>query len=313
LTLGNHTAARPHFELCVAGFRGLGLTEEEKHATAGLHACAAALDVTRPNVARIYDHLAGGKDNFEADRAAVQRIEQISPRTREAVRLNRAFLGRVVRYLVGEAGIRQFIDIGAGLPTQGNVHDIADTINPGTTIVYVDNDPVVVAHADALLTGRRTTAVIQGDLRRPDDILTNSRLQELIDFRRPVAVLLFAIMHFIPDEDNPAGLVARLTAPLTAGSYLAISHGSADDLDESTVAAARKVYSQTNAGLHLRSAAQVAEFFAGFEVIDPGVGWVTQWRPDNTGPKPTFAGDVVGGVAYKQPAHNYRPREADQP
>jgi DNA-binding SARP family transcriptional activator len=300
LRLGNHAAARPHFEQCITGFRSLGLAEEAESAAAALRAATAKLEVTRPNVARIYDYLLGGKENFEADRIATKQIEKTSPEIREAARTNRAFLGRVVRFLLAEAGIRQIIDIGTGLPTQGNVHDIANTIAPDTRIVYVDNDPEVVAHAGALLAGRRTTRVIEGDIRHPDDILADPRLRELIDFRRPAAMLIVGVLHFVSDEDDPTNLVARLTAPLAAGSYLAISHGTGDSLGAGVADAARKIYSRSNAGLFLRSAGEVAKMFAGFEILDPGIGLVKKWRPDDAEHSSSGPDDVIGGVAYKR-------------
>ena len=299
LTLAEHTAARPHLEQCVKAFRALGLADEEKHAAAGLSACIAELDVTRPNIARIYDYLLGGEDNFPADRSAGEQILQVSPGVRELVQNNRAFLGRVVRFLVAEMGIRQFIDIGTGLPTRENVHDITDTTAPDARIVYVDNDPEVVAHAAALLAGRHTTTAIEGDVRRPEAILADPRLHELIDFNRPAAVLLLMILHFVPDDANPAGLVQRLTAPLAPGSYLAISHSTPEGVDAEAAAAGRSVYKRSSAGLHLRSAAEVNSFFAGFQLVEPGLGWIRHWRPDGPGPTAVLPGDIVGGLAYK--------------
>src|SRR6266498_1582061 len=179
-------------------------------------------DVAHP--ARMYDYYLGGKDNFPADREAADQALAASPAVRDMARQNRAFLQRVVRFLARDAGIRQFIDIGAGLPTQGNVHEIAQAITPDARVVYVDNDPIVVVHSDALLAGHNTTA-IKADLREPNVILEHPEVREVIDLDQPVAVLLVAVLHFLQDADDPVGVVARLRDAMAAGSYLAISHG----------------------------------------------------------------------------------------
>ena len=177
-----------------------------------------------PNPARIYDYLLGGKDNFPADRQVAEQLLAIAPVARDVVEDNRAFLRRAVRVLTREAGIRQFIDLGSGLPTQGNVHEIAQAIAPDARVVYVDNDAMVVTHSRALLAGNNTVA-IQADLREPDRILGHPEVRELIDFHQPIALLLMAILHFIPDDEDPLGIVARFRDALPTGSYLAISHG----------------------------------------------------------------------------------------
>ncbi len=166
-----------------------------------------------PSTARIYDYLLGGKDNYPADRAAAAEIAQALPNVRTSFRWNRAFLGRAVRYLVTEQGIRQFIDVGTGLPTVGNVHEVAQEAAPGSNVVYVDNDPVVLAHGRHLLHGVGGTTILEHDLRLPEDILADPDLRALIDFEEPVAVLLVAILHFIPDADDPAGVIGKLMEP----------------------------------------------------------------------------------------------------
>src|SRR6201994_1928167 len=187
-----------------------------------------------PSTARIYDYLLGGKDNYPADRAAAAEIARALPNVRTSFRWNRAFLGRAVRYLATEQGIRQFIDVGTGLPTAGNVHEVAQEAAPGTRVVYVDNDPVVLAHGRHLLHGVPGTTIIEHDLRRTKDILDDPELRALIDFGTPVAVLLVAILHFIPDADDPAAVIKKLLAPFPSGSYLVISHGTADAVPGST-------------------------------------------------------------------------------
>jgi SAM-dependent methyltransferase len=185
------------------------------------------VDITKPSVARVYDCYLGGKDNFAVDRAVVENTRQVFPADWDAARGgldNRAFLRRVVRHLVIEGGIRQFIDFGSGLPTQGNVHEIAQDIAPQTRVVYVDNDPIVLVHARALLGNTETTQVITADLRRPAEVLDDIAGRDFVDLSRPIGLLLFAIVHHINDEDDPGGIAAQLRSAMVPGSYLAVSH-----------------------------------------------------------------------------------------
>ena len=231
-----------------------------------------------PSTARIYDYLLGGKDNYPADRAAATEIAQALPNVRTSFRWNRAFLGRAVRYLATEQGIRQFIDVGTGLPTAANVHEVAQEAAPGTRVVYVDNDPVVLAHGRHLLHGVPGTTIIEHDLRRTKDILDDPELRALIDFGAPVAVLLVAILHFIADADDPAAVVKNLLAPFPSGSYLVISHGTADAVPAVHDAAA--VYRQSTSSAHVRRRNQVERLINGLELVEPGIVWLPQWRPD---------------------------------
>jgi hypothetical protein len=214
-------------------------------------------------------------------------------------RQNRAFLRRAVRFLAAEAGIRQFLDIGTGLPTQGNVHEIAQSISPEATVVYVDNDPIVLAHSRALLDAPNTT-VVMGDLREPEAILEDGAVSKLIDFHRPMAVLLVAILHFIQDQDDPGAIVARLRDAMAPGSYLVISHGSTDmpearaDVAEQVVGA----YRRSAAPIALRQRDQIEGFFGDFELVAPGLEQVHLWRPD--GPVPSVSGGIYAGVARKR-------------
>jgi hypothetical protein len=264
---------------------------------------AVDLQTGQPHPARVYDYLLGGKDNFAADRAAAEAGLQANPNSRIPPRENRAFLGRAVRYLAGEAGISQFLDIGTGIPTSPNVHEIAQGIEPRARIVYVDNDPIVLAQARALLTtgpeGR--TAYIDADLRDIDAILGSADLQRTVDLSKPVGLLLIAVMHFIPDEDDPWTLAARLLAALPSGSYLALSHLTGD-FDPAAWAGVVAVYRRSGVTMQVRPKPDVERFFAGLDLIDPGVVSLPQWRPDprDVGRPPSDAAvSVYGGVARK--------------
>ena len=258
-----------------------------------------------PNPARIYDYLLGGKDNFPADREIAEQMLAIAPVAREVVEDNREFLRRAVEVLA-DAGARQFIDLGSGLPTQGNVHEIAQAAAPGSRVVYVDNDPMVVAHSRALLAGDNTVA-IEGDLRQPDKVLGHPEVRELIDFGQPVALLLLAILHFVPDDEDPFGIVARYRDALPAGSHLAISHGTRDipqrpDLSPEEMAdmgaKVEQLYQLTTASLVTRTRAEVERFFDGLELLEPGVVEIQRWRPD--GRTSLLPGGFYGGVARKR-------------
>jgi S-adenosyl methyltransferase len=261
------------------------------------------LQVDQPHPARVYDYLLGGKDNFAADRAAAEAGLQANPNSRIPPRENRAFLGRAVRYLAGEAGISQFLDIGTGIPTSPNVHEIAQEIEPRARIVYVDNDPIVLAQARALLTtgpqGR--TAYIDADLRDIDAILGSADLQRTLDLSQPVGLLLIAVMHFIPDEDDPWALAGRLLAALPSGSYLALSHLTGD-FDPAAWAGVVAVYRRSGVTMQVRHKPDIERFFAGLDLIDPGVVSLPHWRPDprDVGRPPSDAAvSVYGGVARK--------------
>jgi SAM-dependent methyltransferase len=231
-----------------------------------------------PSTARIYDYLLGGKDNYPADRAAAAEIERALPNVRTSFRWNRTFLGRAVRSLAAEQGIQQFIDIGTGLPAVGNVHEVAQQAAPGARVVYVDNDPVVLAHGRHLLHGVPGTTILDHDLRQTKDILDDPELRALIDFSAPVAVLLVAIVHFIPDADDPGAVIRKLLAPFPSGSFLVLSHGTADACPEVGEAAA--VYEQSTSSAHVRSRDHVARLVEGLDLVEPGIVWPPQWHPD---------------------------------
>ncbi|MEU8249227.1 SAM-dependent methyltransferase [Nonomuraea sp. NPDC048916] len=228
------------------------------------------VDPSVPNVARMYDYYLGGKDNFAADRAAAEQILRLFPDTKEGALANRAFLGRAVRHVAG-SGVSQIVDLGAGLPTRGNTHEIA----PGARVVYVDYDAVVCSHGRALLAGGENVDILQADIRETDKLI--ERLGELIDFERPVAFLMLAVLHFIPD-DEAYGIVSRLRDASVAGSHLVISH--AVDAAPDTSPEALKVYRQATAALNLRTPEQITRFFDGYELLEPGLTFPQDWRPD---------------------------------
>jgi hypothetical protein len=264
------------------------------------------INTSVPNPARIYDYFLGGKDNFPADREVAEQVVAIAPVARDIVEDNRAFLRRAVRLLAGEAGIRQFIDLGSGLPTQGNVHEIAQAVAPDARVVYVDNDAMVVTHSRALLAGDNTAA-IEADLRDPDSVMRHPEVRELIDFDQPIALLLMAILHFIPDDEDPYGIVARFRDAMAAGSYLAISHGTRDipvrpDMSPAAMAEmgakVERLYQLTTSSLVTRTRAQVERFFDGFDLVEPGLVEIQLWRPDDS--DSLLPGGFYGGVGRRR-------------
>jgi hypothetical protein len=241
-------------------------------------------DTSKAHQARIYDYLLGGKDNYAADRAVAEAVLNAYPAMAFAARANRAFLGRVIRYLAGEAGIRQFLDIGTGIPTAGNTHQVAQAVAPESRVVYVDYDPIVLAHARALLTSSEAgaTEYIDADLRDTGTILSQAR--QLLDFTKPVAVVLLAILHVIPDSEDPQAIVATLMDAVPSGSYLAISHGGSDLLDREARQGILDAMQTSQQQYSYRTHAQVARFFAGTDLVEPGLVPVEEWRPDPGNP-----------------------------
>ena len=244
------------------------------------------IDTSKANIARVYDYWLGGSHNFRADQDAARTLIAVEPNTRAIIRANRAFLIRAVRFLAREAGIRQFLDIGSGIPTEQNVHQVAQQAAPGSRVVYVDNDEVAVAHSRLILEHNPDATVIQADLREPAKILADPETQLLIDFTEPVALLLVAVLHFVPDKARPARIVATLREALAPGSYLVICH-SCRDANPALADPAETVYSSRVAGeLCLRTRDEIAGLFAGFTLIDPGLVWIPEWRPDSPGDVP---------------------------
>lgn len=238
----------------------------------------AEIDVRRPSAARVYDHYLGGSHNFEVDRQMAREAVGMWPDLPNIMQANRAFLRRAVRYLASE-GITQFLDIGSGIPTAGNVHEAAQEMAPDARVVYVDRDPVAVAHSRAILAGDERTSVVHADLRQPELILGDDEVRRAIDFDEPVALLLVAVLHFVADEDDPLEAVARLCESLAPGSYLGISHASSDGQPE-LADSHQQLYQRTPTPMTMRSREQITRLFQGFELVPPGLVWLPLWRPD---------------------------------
>jgi S-adenosyl methyltransferase len=253
------------------------------------------IDADRPSAARIYDYLLGGYHNFAVDRAVADQVIEVMPDAVTQAQANRAFLHRAVRFLVA-AGVRQFLDLGSGIPTLGNVHEIAQRADPECRVVYVDIDTVAVAHSRHLLAGNEYTAVVQEDMRNPAGILADAGLRAVIDLGRPVAVLMVAVLHAIPDADDPARIVARFRDGVAAGSYLVVAHGTAESRPEVS-ARMVEISKRTPTPLTLRSRQQVQALFGGFELVEPGVVWAPLWHPDSphqVPEHPEYSGNLVG-------------------
>jgi hypothetical protein len=239
------------------------------------------VDTSKANVARVYDYWLGGDHNFEADRDLARAIITLDPHIRLTMRANRAFLGRAVRFLAGQGGVRQFLDIGSGIPTQNSVHQVAQDTAPGSRVVYVDNDDDVVAHSRLLLAGNPDATVIQADLREPANILADPETRRLLDFTRPVAVFLVAVLHFIPDSGQVADIVAALRDALAPGSYLVICHACRDEQPGLATSFETVYNSRVTAQLAMRSRDEITRLCDGFTLLEPGLVWIPQWRPDS--------------------------------
>jgi hypothetical protein len=250
------------------------------------------IDVTQPHISRMYDYLIGGENNFSADRQAADAALNVFPSLGVTARANRAFLARAVRH-VAEQGVRQFLDVGTGIPTSPNTYDIARRVAPDSRVVYVDNDPIVLAHSKALMASdpRGRTAYVEADLRRPRDILADPRLREVIDLDRPVALLLLAVLHCLEDPEHPERIVPQFVDALPAGSYVIASHLTADVNPE--VHGVVRNYRQNGVPIQARGRDEFAAMaFGGLRLVDPGVVLLTDWRPDDAPP----AGDTDPGL-----------------
>lgn len=251
---------------------------------------AYEVDFTHPSTARMYDYYLGGKDNYEVDREAAEHVIAEHPQQQRLALNNRGFLARAVRHIAG-AGIDQFIDIGTGIPTSPNVHEVARETHPGARAVYVDNDPVVLAHNRGLLATDENLVTIDANMRYPGDILSSSELNQLVDFSQPVAVLLVSVLHFVPG-DEAHHIVARFREAMAPGSYLVASLGTSEGLSGDEIAGIEAAYASTSSGGVLRTRSEIEDLFSGFELADPGVVDVAQWRAS----EPETHVSILGGV-----------------
>jgi SAM-dependent methyltransferase len=240
-----------------------------------------SIDISVPSVSRIYDFYLGGSHNFEVDREAARKAMEFMPGLPKIMQANRAFMRRAVRFAVDE-GVTQFLDIGSGIPTFGSVHEVAQSASPGARVVYVDHDPVAVAHSEAVLAGNPDAGVVAADLRKPQEILSSPEVQNLIDLNRPVALLLVAILHFVEDADDPYSAVTELRDALAPGSLLLLTHASYEGipLPAERAEGAVNVYKDIRSPLIMRSREEIARFFEGYDMVEPGLVPMPRWRPD---------------------------------
>ncbi|MFG2483300.1 SAM-dependent methyltransferase [Streptomyces virginiae] len=265
------------------------------------------IDISVPSVSRIYDYYLGGSHNFEVDRQTARRAMEFMPGLPKIMQANRAFMRRAVRHAVAE-GVTQFLDIGSGIPTFGNVHEIAQAASPQARVVYVDHDPVAVAHSRAVLTGDDHSGIVAADLRKPKEILAAPEVGRLLDLGRPVALLLVAVLHFLEDSDDPYAAVAELRDALAPGSLLILTHASYEGipLTQETAAGTVGVYRDMRNPLVMRTREQISGFFDGFEMLEPGLVSMPDWRPDRPDdgedcetPEDPYAFSGFGGVGRK--------------
>ncbi|MFA1550244.1 SAM-dependent methyltransferase [Actinomadura chokoriensis] len=256
------------------------------------------IDPNTPNVARMYDYVLGGKDNFAADRELSGHLIASIPDGVEALRANRRFLGRAVAH-VARQGIDQFIDLGAGLPNRGNVHEIAQGVHPHARVVYVDIDPIVIVHARALLAADDRTAALQADMRAPETVFASDDVARLIDFDRPLGVIFNAMLHFVTDAEDPAGIVGAFTDRMAPGSHLVISHSTLDDRPADLVEIIEAAYENASAPMVFRKHDEILRLFNGLSLIEPGLVKVNEWHPDEHEATASGGAWVYGGVAVK--------------
>ncbi|GAB3458065.1 SAM-dependent methyltransferase [Actinophytocola sediminis] len=237
------------------------------------------IDLERPNAARVYDYLLGGMANFAKDREFAERLTDIAPEAAKMARSNRAFLRRAVTHCL-DNGIRQFLDIGSGIPTAGNVHEIAQRIEPSAKVVYVDIEPVAVTHTELMLADNENADVVRGELLEQEALFSSEPVRRLLNFDEPIAVLMVSVLHFIEDDAKPYAAVARYIDAVVPGSFLVISHIAAEDTDEQSKA--RQLYQKNAVPIVARTSEQVAKFFTGMDLVEPGVVWTPQWHPEVT-------------------------------
>jgi hypothetical protein len=276
--------------------RRIGQTAAEEHSMTRPDWVPEGIDTGKPSTARIYDYWLGGTHNFAIDREIARKVSEAIPDTAMMMQANRAFLRRAVGFLIDQ-GVRQFLDLGSGIPTLGNVHEVAQKAAPEARVVYVDVDPVAAAHSRHILAGNENAAVLREDLRNVESVLESEEVDRLLDLEQPVAVLMLAVLHFVPDEDDPAGIVARFRDRLAVGSYLALSHGSQELMRRDAAQVGRDQFTRTATPFVDRDRAAITAFFDGFDVVDPGVVWSVQWRPehpDEVGDQPERSSTYVG-------------------
>jgi SAM-dependent methyltransferase len=258
------------------------------------------IDPNKPSPARIYDYWLGGSQNFAVDRQAGQRALAALPNLQDAIRANRAFLGRVVHHLVADCGVTQFLDLGSGVPTVGNVHEVARYINPDAKVVYVDIDPVAIAHARALLDKVDGVEAILADLSKPDTVLSHPTLRETLDLSAPIAILMYAVLHFIPDTEHPDAIVRAYTQAAAPGSYLAVSHGAPDTGRRREQDTMLSEYKQsTGVPFITRDADQISAWLTGLDIQPPGLVTIDQWRPEPDIEQPAYV--AMFGVLARKP------------
>lgn len=264
----------------------------------------AAIDTSTPSVARVYDTFLGGKDNFEVDRAVVRQIDQIAPQMKDLARSGRAWLTRATGFLAGEAGMTQFLDLGAGLPSAENTHQVAQRLNPEARVVYVDNDPVVAAHGRALLEENDRTHLVMADLRHPDEIWNHEEIGKHLDLGQPLALMQCATIHHVPESEGPGEIMRRYLDLLPSGSYLAFSHfHDPQDGGEGTAMARFVEDIFTSGGMgsgFFRTRDEIQAYFGDLELVEPGLVQLNEWRPADSGPAPTVADKIaLAGIARK--------------
>lgn len=269
---------------------------------------AGEVDIEQPNIARVYDYLLRGAHNFEKDRELARKGLELLPNLADAARFNRAFLFRAVRFCL-ERGIRQFLDLGSGIPTVGNVHEVAHAIQPDARVVYVDNEPIAVKHGEQLLRDVPNAGTILADIREPAAVLAHPGVRELLDFDEPVAVLMVAVLHSVSDEDDPVGLVGRYREAMVPGSYLVLSHGTPDEGSES-LRNYIQLYAETPNPVHQRSRERVSALLDGFDLVEPGLVWTPEWRPEDEADVPA---DPERGFCYAAVAQVPAGRVAAEP
>jgi S-adenosyl methyltransferase len=250
-------------------------------------------ETERPNAARVYDYYLGGSHNFEADRAMARRAIELWPDVPKIIQANRAFLHRAIRFIARQ-GVRQFVDLGSGMPTVGSVHEVARTVTPDARVVYVDIDPVVVAHARMILEGNAFATVINADLSNADGVLGHTDLQRVLDLHEPVAVLMIAVLHFVPDENGPARIVAAYSDALAPRSYLALTHATQDGQRPEQASEHRKLYARTAMPMTMRSHDEITRLLAGWDLVEPGLVRMPLWRPDSAEELPKNPQDFAG-------------------